>query len=285
MTSVQWSPRRHHPPGITPLEVWNLPVSGRELWEVLGSPWVEEDRRAGVPGTTLTARLMPALAEALALLVTRHAPDAAYLSGGLAELDGFQAALKEATATLPCPVYIAPTPRFAPVHAGLRMLEAQGFNTPVCVDVGQTSIKCARPGSTRVFERDLTHLPPLFIGQPRPRDGHHIRDTVAFIADALNTFLTEDPRTAPDALCLALPCPLDEDLEPGGCTYGFEGAASLVSDILARAGLPEAGGPVFVLNDAELAAESARRDARVTGQRVLCLSLGFGPGGALLDPG
>ncbi|WP_369414450.1 ROK family protein [Corallococcus soli] len=238
-----------------------------------------------MPGTTLTARLMPALAEALALLVMRHAPDAAYLSGGLAELDGFQAALKEATVALPCPVHVAPTPRFAPVHAGLHMLEAQGFNTPVCVDVGQTSIKCARPGSTRVFERDLTHLPPLFIGQPRPRDGHHIRDTVVFIAGALNTFLKEDARTAPDALCLALPCPLDEDLTPGGCTYGFEGAASFVPDILARAGLPEAGGPVFVLNDAELAAESARRDARVTGQRVLCLSLGFGPGGALLDQG
>ena len=285
MTSVRWSPRRHHPPGITPLEVWNLPVFGRELWELLGSPWVEADRRAGVAGATLTGRLMPPLTAALELLVERHAPDAAYLSGGLAELDGFPSALKEATATLPCPVYLAPTPRFAPVHAGLRMLEAQGSTAPVCVDVGQTSIKCARPGSTRVFERDLSLLPPLFIGQPRPEDGHHIRDTVAFIAGALSTFLEEDTQTAPDALCFALPCPLDEDLTPGGCTYGFEGATSLIPNLLARAGLPERGGPVLVLNDAELAAESARHDLRITGHKVLCLSLGFGPGGALLSRG
>lgn len=283
--SPAWRPRRHHPECVTPLEVWNLPVLGRELWELLGSPWVEDDRRAGVPGATLTGRVMPPLAAALQLLVERHAPDAAYLSGGLAELEGFPAALKEATAALPCPVHIAPAPRFAPVRAGLRMLEAQDARSPIAVDVGQTSIKCASPGVIRVFERNLSTLPPLFIGQPRPDDGHHIRDTVAFIAGALRTFRAEDASGVPDAVCLALPCPLDEDLMPGGCTYGFEGAASLVADILALAELPETGGPVFVLNDAELAAESARRDAQVKGERVLCMSLGFGPGGALLDRG
>lgn len=283
MSRSKWSPRRHRPEGVTSLEVWNLPVFGRELWEVLGSPWVEDDRRAGVPGATLSARVMLPLAEALFLLVKQHAPDAAYLSGGLAELDGFPAALREATASLRCPVHIALSPRFAPVRAGLRMLEAKGARSPLCVDVGQTSIKLARAGATRVVERDLTTLPPLFIGQPRPADGHHIRDTVAFIAGALRTFLAEGTGEPPDALCLALPCPMDEHLMPGGCTYGFEGAGSLVQDILAQAGLPDTGGPVFVLNDAELAAESARRAPQVKGRRVLCLSLGFGPGGALLE--
>jgi hypothetical protein len=282
VTSAPWTPRRHHPASVIPLEVWNLPVLGHELWEVLGSPWVEDDRRAGVPGTTLTARVIPPLVAALQLLVGRHSPNAVYLSGGLAELAGFADALKSATAALPCPVYVAPTPRFAPVRSGLRMLETHGSRSPVSVDVGQTSIKCASPDSLRVFERDLSILPPLFIGQPRPSDGHHIRDTVAFIAGALRTFIS-DTRAVPDALCLALPCPLDEDLMPGGCTYGFEGAASLVPDILNRAGLPSTGGPVLVLNDAELAAEAARRDARVTERRVVCMSLGFGPGGALLD--
>jgi hypothetical protein len=37
------------------------------------------------------------------------------------------------------------------------------------------------------------------------------------------------------------------------------------------------------LNDADLSAEAARRDERVPGSRVLCLTLGFGPGGALLE--
>jgi predicted NBD/HSP70 family sugar kinase len=88
-----------------------------------------------------------------------------------------------------------------------------------------------------------------------------------------------------DALCLGLPCALDDALAPGACTYGWESRASLVSDILAASGLNPPRATVRVLNDAELTAEAARRDGRVTGARVLCLTLGFGPGGALLERG
>lgn len=124
-------------------------------------------------------------------------------------------------------------------------------------------------------------LPILYIGQPRPTDGQHVRAAVQFIAHALHTAASELPRP-PEALCLALPCPLDEALAPGSCTYGWEEQAHLVADILGASGLP-AIGRAWVLNDAELGAEAARRDARVRGRRVLCLTLGFGPGGALLE--
>ncbi|MCP3163205.1 ROK family protein [Myxococcus qinghaiensis] len=274
--SRAWTPRRHHAAGVTSLEVWNLPVFGRELWELLGAPRVEADRRAGVPEAQLAEQLFPALMSALEQLVHRHAVDAVWLSGGLACLEGFEVGAAKATAALGCPVYVSKAPRFAPVYAGLGLVTAR---TPLVLDVGQTSIKCASPGAQRVFERDLNELPRLFIGMPRPVDGHHIVAAVRFIANALRT-CARDLKV--EGMCLALPCPLDEALVPGGCTYGWEGHASLVADILEEAALP-GGGEVLVLNDAELAAEAARMELRKHKHRhILCLTLGFGPGGALL---
>lgn len=277
-----WDIRRHRVPGVTSLEVWNLPVLGRELWELLGAPRVEADRRAGIPEAGLASQLLPALTGALELLVRRHTVDAVWLSGGLLCLEGFGPALVEATASLPCSVHVADEPRFAPVLAGLRMLAPLKPTSPLALDVGQTSIKCASSEALRVFERDTAALPLLFIGMPRPADGHHVDAAVRFIAGALRTSGTRPP----DALCLALPCPLDAALVPGGCTYGWEGRASLAEDLLREAGFGGTEGTALVLNDAELAAEAAREDARLAdARRVLCLTLGFGPGGALLERG
>ncbi|NTX51012.1 ROK family protein [Myxococcus sp. CA039A] len=261
------------------MEVWNLPVFGRELWELIGAPRVEADRRAGVPEDQLAEQLFPALTSALEQLVHRHSVDAVWLSGGLACLEGFEVGVEKATAALGCPVYVSESPRFAPAYAGFALVAAR---TPLVLDVGQTSIKCARPGVQRVFERDLHTLPRLFIGMPRPTDGHHIVAAVHFIANALRACTRNLGHLAVEGVCLALPCPLDEALVPGGCTYGWEGHASLVTDILEEAALP-GGGEVLVLNDAELAAEAARLELRKhKHRRILCLTLGFGPGGALL---
>ncbi|HSP80084.1 MAG TPA: ROK family protein, partial [Myxococcaceae bacterium] len=67
-----WEVRRYRPPGVTPLEVWNLSVLGRELWELAGAPRVEAERRSGVPESELAGRLLPALVAALERLVPRH---------------------------------------------------------------------------------------------------------------------------------------------------------------------------------------------------------------------
>ncbi|WP_164011377.1 ROK family protein [Pyxidicoccus trucidator] len=280
-----WDARRYVPEGVTPLEVWNLPVLGHELWELLGAERVEADRRAGIPESMLAFHLLPVLAGALAELLPRHDVDAVWLSGGLACLEGFESLMEQAASVLSCPVYVGEDPRFAPVRAGLRLLEPLQPTSPVAFDVGQTSIKCASPGAVKLFERDTTALPLRLIGMPRPEDGHHVPAAVRFIAGALRTFMEQEGSSRSDALCLALPCPLDGTLIPGGCTYGWEGHAPLVTDLLHAAGLtgPGSGGTVLVLNDAELAAEAARRDARLADRRrVLCLTLGFGPGGALL---
>jgi|GEM_PF-1110870 len=314
-----WSARRHVPAGVSSLEVWNLPVLGQELWKLLGAGRVETDRRAGVPESMLAFHLLPVLAGALAELVPRHAPDAVWLSGGLACLEGFEPLMEQVTSVLGCPVYVAEDPRFAPVRAGLRLLEPLRPASPVALDVGQTSIKCASPATLRVLVRDTAVLPLRFIGMPRPKEGH-VPAAVRFIGSALRTFVRQEGslppdtrshvalpdargeatpgaassalrsaaqggRGTPDALCLALPCPVDGTLIPGGCTYGWEGHASLVEDLLRTAELPcpSGGGTMLVLNDAELAAEAARWDERLAAhKRVLCLTLGFGPGGALL---
>jgi hypothetical protein len=284
MSLSGWELQRYRAPGVTPLEIWNLPVLGHELWELLGTPRLEADRRAGVPEGALASRLLPALTAALESLVARHRVDAVYLSGGLAALEGFLPALAQAEASLPCPVYVAPEPRFAAVRAGLRLLEDLRPTSPLAVDVGQTSIKSASPGRLLVTERDTVATPRLFIGMPRPADGRHITAAVQFIAGALRTAAQRLAHPV-DALCLALPCPLDDSLVPGGCTYGWEARASLVTDILGASGLTTGKGTVRVLNDAELTAEAARNDARLIGSRVLCLTLGFGPGGTLLERG
>ena len=282
MSPSGWELQRYRAPGVTPLEVWNLPVQGHEMWELLGTPRLEQDCRAGVPEDALAGRMLPVLTEALEALVPRHRVDAVFLSGGLLALEGFLPALNAAEASLPCPIYVAREPRFAAVRAGLRLLEDLRPTSPLSVDVGQTSIKAASPSHLHLAERDTVAMPRLFIGMPRPADGKHVSAAVRFIAEALRT--AAQPLSQPvDALCLALPCPLDDALAPGGCTYGWESRASLVSDILAASGLNPPRATVRVLNDAELTAEAARRDERVTGSRVLCLTLGFGPGGALLE--
>jgi len=279
-----WEVRRYRAPDVTPLEVWNLPVRGHELWELLGTPRLEQDRRAAVPEDALASRLLPVLTEALEALVSRHRVDAVFLGGGLLALEGFATALAGAEASLPCPVHVAREPRFASVRAGLRLLEDLRPTSPLCVDVGQTSIKAASPGHLHVSERDTGVMPRLFIGMERPAHGEHITAAVRFISEALRAAARTLERPV-DALCLALPCALDDALAPGGCTYGWEARASLVTDILVASGLNPPRATVRVLNDAELTAEAARRDERVSGARVLCLTLGFGPGGALLQRG
>lgn len=124
-------------------------------------------------------------------------------------------------------------------------------------------------------------LPRLFIGEPRPTTDRHIDAAVDFIGAAFSGVPAK-----PEArinIVLALPCSINDALEPGACTYGWESATELVPRVFANL---QARGRVtgaargVVLNDAELAAEAARAHGIDT--PALVLTLGFGPGGALL---
>jgi hypothetical protein len=90
---------------------------------------------------------------------------------------------------------------------------------------------------------------------------------------------------------LALPCSLDGALVPGPCTFpGWEAEADRVGEIV-RSAFPEAGPegpraiPWRVLNDAELAGFAALEEMNRLdwGGKALVLTLGFGPGGALVN--
>ena len=270
--------RRWRRPGVRPLEVWNLPVPGGELWQRLGAARIEE--MAGSEAGAVDLSLAEALVDAVTVARRRWTFGAVAVGGGLLARPGLAAAV--ASAAVGCPLTILPGGRFASEPGGLALLEESDFAGGMVVDVGQTSIKGSCRGRRFVRKRDVKTLPRLLIGMPKPQ-GADMTALVAHAADFVAGFireLREAARPSSPGLILALPCPIDDALLPGACTYGWEGAADLVPRILAGAGPPL---DVRVVNDAELLAESALR--RGVRRPALCLSLGFGPGGALLEPG
>jgi predicted NBD/HSP70 family sugar kinase len=102
-----------------------------------------------------------------------------------------------------------------------------------------------------------------------------------FIALKLQIAMSECGQR-PRALVFALPTRLDDDGTPRSSNYaGMRGDRTLLPDALQMAGLTNV--PLFVLNDAELAALGALTDPRLAGfNKVLVLTLGFGLGAALI---
>jgi hypothetical protein len=180
---------------------------------------------------------------------------------------------------LNCPIVFGWEPVFGGVPGGIDLLNTRGLDGWVA-DLGQTQLKLATPGSRWVFPRDWTRLraagqvPPTEIPAQRRR----LRE---FIALKLQMVMAENARR-PRALVFALPARLADDGTPGGSSYaGMSGDRMLLPDALELAGL--ASLPLFVLNDAELSALSARLDERLAGfRKVLVLTLGFGIGAALI---
>lgn len=277
-------PRRVRPEGVRALEVWNRPLThGRLFWEAVGVPRLEALRESGEPrpGSALGRSLRDALIE----LQRAESFDAAFLGGGLLLEPG----LVEALGPLPFPLHVSPDPEFVGAPGGASLLPG-GEGDVVVLDLGQTSVKARAGVRSAVVPRDLEALPRLFIDPTRrPTPSARRREAVAvMLRDACERVVGSAPLLA---VVLALPSPIDEGLRPGACTYGWEDDDGLVPAIVrALAGvLPVGDGPkreipLLLLNDAELAAESARALlAPRPGTRTLVLTLGFGPGAALLD--
>jgi predicted NBD/HSP70 family sugar kinase len=79
------------------------------------------------------------------------------------------------------------------------------------------------------------------------------------------------------ALVIALPCTIDPDCTLGECTYPWQNDP----DFLPRT-LGHLDGTVRLINDAELAAMSAFLTGAASG-RTFVITLGYGPGAALVD--
>jgi hypothetical protein len=192
-------------------------------------------------------------AQVLRVVETLHREirfDAVFVGGG-----GVTPAHAQALASFP--VRVCPDGAWVGERGGLDLLCGEG----AVVDVGQTSIKVSWRGGRRRFERDWARLPfgPGLAADRVPEQRARLRE---FIASAL-----------PPAgrIVLALPAELDDRGVPGPCSYlGMDGDMELV----------RTDAEVLLLNDAELAAVSARPESR---GRTLVLTIGFGLGGAVIE--
>jgi hypothetical protein len=280
--NAPWRARRYHPDGVSHLELWCEETASGPLWRRASADRVEALQKEGASRVEVARDLAGALCPVLERVAARLRCEAVYLAGGLISLEGLGDALAEETSL---PVFLDPEGRFAGARGGQAvLLRETGLSGPV-VDVGQTSVKAACDGRRIVHPRDFVALPRLYIDPDRlpAPDPERGRRAAAFVARACAE-LSADRDTA--SVLLALPGPLGDELVPGPCTYGWQGDRSFFPALLDHLGASRpAGGELLVLNDAELAAETARERLRPNpGERVLCVTLGFGPGGALLAP-
>lgn len=284
MSFGRWRLRRFRREGLRGVSLWDRPVAGGLLWEQVGTPRVEALGREGCPPREVGPLLAGPLAEVLLALHDELRFEAVHLSGGLAAVGGLGEALREGT--LPFRVEIDPEPLWSACRGGQALLAERGASDGAVLDVGQTSIKAAARGRRFVLPRDLDTLPLRLIDREGRSRGAPTEATAAFVAGALIEVLVTARPNDP-CVVLGLPCPLRDDLVPGPCTYGWEGDRRLLPEVVRRVDAlldpwPGAEPELLVLNDAELAAEAAReRLGPERGQRVLVVTLGFGPGGAL----
>lgn len=261
--------------GVVPLEVWDVIVGEHPLHEQMGSEHLPglllaalQDLRAGVARTLSGVGSLRAACD-FAL---------AYLGGGLTLRPGLAAALTGA----PFPVIVDANGPFVGEAGGLSLLHKLG-RSGLVIDFGQTAIKVTARGRRFALPRDWSRLPPAD-RVAAGRVGSQREALRAFLAGSVGQCLERIAHFRPEAAVVALPCELDDYGCPGPSSYaGMDGDATLVTDCLRSAGLGDI--PVLLLNDAELAAASARLCDAVPRQgKTLVLTLGFGVGGAVLLP-
>lgn len=236
--------RRVRPPGILPLELWDLELPEGLLYETPERLFegLELLRRGGA--RTRFSRSPLGMARGF---------DALFLGGGR----------RVAVPPTSYPVAVSRDGAFVGEPGGFALLEGDG----AVVDVGQSSIKVSTREGRRLVPRDLSSLPIRAPEAPDRDVADQRRRSREFLAQALG-----DARR----IALALPCELGDDGVPGRCSYmGWEGDRDLVPDALRLTGNGEA--EVLLLQDGELAALSA--PARPG--KTLVVTLGYAVAAAL----
>ncbi len=245
---------RFRAPDVKHVPVAGLPCGRATLFSFLSLRALRDPRPEVV-----TARFRAGFAA----LARSFQPDLIYIGGGLSERPDLRAAIAGVPASRR--VLWAREGRFVGEVGGRAIAGASAL---VC-DVGQTAVKVSGADGRRIHERPM----------PQPgSDGCDLAG-IAFIRDVL----AREVRTAgPEAaLVLSLPGELSDDFTPGHCSYRWGGRVGLMEELLP--GPIRGGREILVLNDAELAAESARVEVRPSAETVcLVLTLGYAPGAALL---
>lgn len=296
-------------PGVTPLEIWDLPVPGGLLWQRAGAGRLAEAGGAGERERRLLAmgadlgRALAAAGQGRSGLRWAGAADSrwVYLTGGLAAEPVLVGAVWDVLdPDLQVIAAAGAEARFPGEEAGLWVASQLGQRRACVVDVGQTSVKASLVGHGNVWRgvvmRDMARLPMAYhVGYdtlPVAYLRDQYREAVAFVGEAVAAALQGAPAEARGgALVLGLPCELGPDLMPGHCTYaGWMGRAELAGDLAAAiAARLETGFEWAVaMNDAELAGVAVKTRLRAGGGAAgkgLVVTLGFGPGGAIVDLG
>ena len=203
--------------------------------------------------------------------------EAIFLTGGRAKNPGRH----EWTTRLSRPVVFAREAVFGGALGGLEFLRSRGLSGWVA-DLGNSQLKLAGSGRRWIFPREWKRLPPVQQMSPAEelQQGRRLREFIALKLQMAMTECGERPRS----LMFALPTSVSGDGTPEGRGnyVGMRGARTLLPEAMAMAGLADL--PLLVINDAELAALSARLDVRLAGYRkILVLTLGFGIGVALVS--
>jgi hypothetical protein len=259
-------------PEITPLEFSDLGLNGARLRRRTADGCFSLSLRRVIEVLTADPDARSADHPAAEFLV---GIEAVFLTGGRIE----NAVLRERSSRLFQPMIFGEESVFDGVEGGLEFLRARGLSGWVG-DLGKSQLKLAAPERRWTFPRDWERLRPAddVPTVEIPTQRRRLREFIAFKLQIAMAEYGERPR----ALVFALPTKLAGDGTPHTSNYpGMRGDRTLLPDALAMAGLPDL--PLFVLNDAELAAFSARADPRLAQYRkVLVLTLGFGLGAALI---
>lgn len=251
-TSGIW---RFRAPDVQHLGLTHFPCGGTTLFGLVGQPALR-----GVNSEEVAARVR----QGLSGLSTALQPDLLYVGGGLTE----RPEVRECMTDSPIEVAWSKGRRFVGSSGG----QSIGGHSAIIFDVGQTAIKVSGHDTRRIYLRPSSKMVRGSCDFPG----------IEFIRRVLARELSSAPSGAP--VVLAIPGEVSDNLEPGHCSYRWTGRPDLVRELLPPGGM--ATRKVLVLNDAELAAESARAELDPpAGTLCLIVTLGFAPGGALLTPG
>ena len=250
-------PRRWRAADVRHLSLIGFPCGDTTLFRTVGQPAL-----LGAPPDRVAA----CVRQGLTALAAAARPRFLYVGGGLTELPE----VRSCDPRLPPGTSLvwSAEGRFVGERGGQQV----GGPSAVVVDVGQTAIKVSGNGPRRIHERPPRQVPP---GQLDADGIEHIRRVLA-------AELATTPSWAP--VVVAVPGEVGDDLTLGHSSYGWSGRAGLLGQLLPPGAATTR--PVWILNDVELAAESARAEiAPAPGQACLVVTLGFAPGGAFLVPG
>jgi hypothetical protein len=260
--------------GIVPIELWDVRVDGKTLFDRRGEPTFyvslaravralhrgEAVRGGGDPLAASPWTVVSMVGGALDEARARDAFDAAGIALDVLSDDAF----------------------FATSHA----LEALGEDgalrgDAVVIDVGQTAIKASGPGGRIRRQRLVTSEFSTTIdtsGGPEGERGAFADEIAAALADAC-------PGRAPSFVLLGLPCEVERrggDVLLGHSTYPTAGdGTELMRAVLRGAGCGAT--PAALVNDAVLAAWALARRSPCRAAFQLVLTLGLGVGAALID--